>query len=108
MKRSGRILDFPTRRGVERHDEARPKAAHGSRVSPHRSAPDLALSERGWPRSRVGSLNAEARQPRVDGRAGELILFLDADFERGRFLRGAGWDGRGGASGSQGSCVRAL
>ena len=30
---------------------------------------------------REGSLNAEARQPRVDGRVGELVLVLDAEFE---------------------------
>ena len=57
---------------------------------------------------REGSLNAEARQPRLDGRIGEPILVLDAEFERGRILREAGRDGRGCASGSQGSRVRAL
>ena len=103
MRRSGRILGFPARRSVERHDEARPEATHGSRLIDQCRIWHCQRED-----GRVGSLNAEARQPRVDGRAGDLSLVLDAEFERGRILRGAGLDGQGGAFGSQGSRVRAL
>ena len=76
MRRSGRILVFPARRSVERHDKARPEATRGSRLIDQCQIWHCPRED-----GRVGSLNAQARQPRVDGRVGELVLVLDAEFE---------------------------